>query len=78
MVTLASVFRCATAPDSLFNPARVTSLLFSVRNALSLDQNTSTSDLEALAERLKGTAASKVVQPAQPAAATQGGLRRRL
>ncbi len=29
--------RSATAPGSLFNPARVTSLLLSVRNALSLD-----------------------------------------
>jgi len=80
---LGSVFRSATAPGSLFNPARVTSLLFSVRNALSLDQNTSTSDLEALAERLKGTAASKVVfstlpvrelRPTDPHVFSQGNL----
>jgi len=80
---LGSVFRSATAPGSLFNPARVTSLLLSVRNALSLDQNTSTSDLEALAERLKGTAASKVVfstlpvrelTPTDPHVFSQGNL----
>ncbi len=80
---LGSVFRSATAPGSLFNPARVTSLLLSVRNALSLDQNTSSSDLEALAERLKGTAASKVVfstlpvrelRPTDPHVFSQGNL----
>jgi len=80
---LGSVFRSATAPGSLFNPARVTSLLLSVRNALSLDQNTSSSDLEALAERLKGTAASKVVfstlpvrelRPTDPHVFSQGKL----
>jgi len=58
---LGSVFRSATGKGTLFNPARVTSLLFSVRDALSLDEGTSSSDLEALAERLKGTSASKVV-----------------
>jgi len=83
VVTLPSVFRCATAPGSLFNPARVTSLLVSVHNALSLDQNTSTCDLEALAERFKGTAASKVafstrpvreLRPTDPHVFSQGNL----
>jgi len=80
---LGSVFRSATGSGTLFNPARVASLLFSVRDALSLDQHTSTSDLEALAERLKGTAASKVVfatlpvrelTPSDPHVFTSGGL----
>ncbi len=58
---LGSIFRSATGSGTLFNPARVASLLFSVRDALSLDNGTTSSDLEALAERLKGTAASNVV-----------------
>ncbi len=58
---LGSVFRTATATATLLSPAHVASLLFSVRDALSLDQHTSSADLQALAERLKGTAAAKVV-----------------
>jgi len=80
---LGSVFRSATGTGTLFNPARVASLLFSVRDALSLDDGTTSSDLEALAERLKGTAASKVVfttlpvrglQPTDPGAFTANNL----
>ncbi len=58
---LGSVFRTATATATLLSPVHVASLLFSVRDALSLDQHTSSSDLQALAERLKGTAVAKVV-----------------
>lgn len=58
---LGSVFRSATDKGTLFNPAHITSLLFGIRDALTLDDNTSSSDLESLAERLKGTDASKVV-----------------
>lgn len=80
---LGSVFRSATATRNLLDPARVTSLLFSVRDALSLDQNTSSSDLEALAERLKGTTTSKLVfitlpvrelTASDPHVFSQGGL----
>ncbi len=80
---LGSVFRSATATRNLLDPGRVTSLLFSVRDALSLDQNTSSSDLEALAERLKGTAAAKLVfatlpvrelKASDPRVFSQGGL----
>ncbi len=72
---LGSVFRSATATRNLLDPARATSLLFSVRDALSLDQNTSSSDLEALAERLKGTTTSHSQPPfGDPGRADPRGL----
>jgi LCP family protein required for cell wall assembly len=57
---LGQVFRQSTATGVLLNPARVSSLLGAVRDALTLDQDTSVSDLEKLAERMRGLEASKL------------------
>ncbi len=57
---LGSVFREATQNGVLFNPVAITNLLSAVRNALTLDQNTSLSDLEKLAVRLRGVGANKL------------------
>lgn len=57
---LGQVFRQSTASGVLLNPARVASLIEAVKNALTLDQNTSLTDLEKLAGRLKGLSATKL------------------
>jgi LCP family protein required for cell wall assembly len=74
---LGSVFRAATAAHVLFNPIRVTKLLAAFEGALTLDYNTSLSDLENLALRLKGVDASKVrfeTIPQRPLAFTDTDL----
>jgi LCP family protein required for cell wall assembly len=57
---LGQVFRQSTATGVLLNPGRVSSLLGAVRNALTLDQNTSLTDLEKLAGRMRGLDATKL------------------
>jgi LCP family protein required for cell wall assembly len=57
---LGEVFRHATSTGVLLNPARVSSLLGAVRDALTLDQDTSLSDLEKLAGRMRGLDATKL------------------
>lgn len=57
---LGQVFRQATATGVLLNPGRVSSLLGAVRDALTLDQDTSLSDLEKLAGRMRGLDATKL------------------
>jgi LCP family protein required for cell wall assembly len=57
---LGAVFRAATASRVLFNPVRVTRLLAAFKGALTLDGDTSFTDLENLGLRLKGVAASRV------------------
>lgn len=57
---LGQVFRQSTATGVLLNPARVSSLISAVRDALTLDQNTSLSDLEKLAGRMRGLDASRL------------------
>jgi LCP family protein required for cell wall assembly len=51
---LGEVFRHATSTGVLLNPARVSSLIGAVRDSLTLDQDTSLSDLEKLAGRMRG------------------------
>ena len=57
---LGSVFRQATASNVLFNPIRVTNLLSAIKDALTLDDGTSITDLEKLGLRLRGLDPSKV------------------
>jgi LCP family protein required for cell wall assembly len=57
---LGSVFRVATRVNLLFNPVAVTRLLGAIQKALTLDNNTSITDLEALGLRLRGLDPSKV------------------
>jgi LCP family protein required for cell wall assembly len=57
---LGSVFRQATESNVLFNPLRVTKLLSAIKDALTLDQGTSLTDLEKLALRLRGLDPSKI------------------
>ncbi len=57
---LGAVFRKATSTAVLANPAKLTSLLSAISSSLTLDQNTSLSDLEQLALRLADTAADKI------------------
>jgi len=74
---LGSVFRAATAAHVLFNPIRVAKLLAAFEKALTLDEETSLSDLEKLAQRLKGVDASKVrfeTIPQRPLAFTDTDL----
>jgi LCP family protein required for cell wall assembly len=58
---LGSVFRKAMKSNLLLNPIRVASLLAAVKDALTLDQNTSINDLEKLAIHLRGVGASQLV-----------------
>ena len=58
---LGAVFREATQNGVLFNPVAITHLLSAVRNAITLDQNTSLSDLEKLAIRLRGVGPNKLL-----------------
>jgi LCP family protein required for cell wall assembly len=57
---LGSVFRTATSNHFLFNPAAVLRLLSAIKGAMTLDQNTSLTDLEKLALRLRGLDPAKV------------------
>jgi LCP family protein required for cell wall assembly len=57
---LGSVFRQATQSAVLFNPIRVTNLLSAIKDALTLDDGTSLTDLEKLGLRLRGLDPSKV------------------
>jgi LCP family protein required for cell wall assembly len=57
---LGSVFRTATSNHFLFNPAAVLRLLSAIKGALTLDQDTSLTDLEKLAIRLRGLDPAKV------------------
>jgi LCP family protein required for cell wall assembly len=57
---LGSVFRQATESNVLFNPIRVTNLLSAIKDALTLDDGTSLTDLEKLGLRLRGLDPSKV------------------
>jgi LCP family protein required for cell wall assembly len=57
---LGSVFRTATNGKVLFDPARVLRLIVAIQHALTLDENTSLTDLEKLALRLKGVDPRKV------------------
>lgn len=58
---LGSVFRKAMNADLLLNPIKVASLLGAIKGALTLDQNTSLTDLEKLAIHLRGVAANQLV-----------------
>ena len=58
---LGSVFRTATRVNLLFNPVAVTRLLGAIRDALTLDEGTSLTDLENLGLRLRGLDPSKVL-----------------
>ena len=58
---LGSVFRAATQNGVLFNPVAITNLLSALRDALTLDQNTSLSDLEKLAVRLRGVGTKQLL-----------------
>ena len=57
---LGSVFRTATKVNLLFNPIAVTRLVEAFKNALTLDEQTSLTDLEKLGLRLRGVDPSKV------------------
>ncbi len=57
---LGQVFRNASSTGVLLNPARVASLIAAVRDALTLDSNTSLTDLEKLAGRFRGLDATKL------------------
>ncbi len=57
---LGAVFRQALQANLLVNPVRVTKLLSAIKDALTLDQDTSLTDLETLAVHLRGVDASKV------------------
>ncbi|MDQ1633508.1 MAG: hypothetical protein QOJ32_317, partial [Frankiaceae bacterium] len=57
---LGQVFRSASSTGVLLNPARVTSLIAAVRDALTLDSETSLNDLEKLAGRFRGLDATKL------------------
>ncbi len=58
---LGSVFRQATKANLLVNPVAVARLLSAIKDALTLDQNTSLTDLEKLAQHLRGVGANKIV-----------------
>jgi LCP family protein required for cell wall assembly len=58
---LGSVFRTATRVNLLFKPVAVTRLLGAIKDALTLDQNTSLTDLEKLGLRLRGLDPTKVL-----------------
>jgi LCP family protein required for cell wall assembly len=57
---LGAVFRKATQANLLLNPVRVASLLSAIKDAITLDQDTSITDLEKLALSLRGVAASAI------------------
>ncbi len=57
---LGSVFRTATSNHFLFNPAAVLRLLSAIKSALVLDQNTTLTDLERLATRIRGLDPTKM------------------
>lgn len=57
---LGQVFRQASSTGVLLNPARVSSLIGAVRDSLTLDQETSLSDLEKLAGRMRGLDAARL------------------
>ena len=57
---LGSVFREMTSSKLLFDPVALARLLSAVKGALTLDQNTSVTDLERLALRLRGTNPTKI------------------
>jgi LCP family protein required for cell wall assembly len=57
---LGSVFRTATSNRFLFNPDAVLRLLSAIKSALTLDQDTSLTDLEKLGLRLRGLEPGKV------------------
>ena len=57
---LGSVFRTATSNHFLFNPAAVLRLLSAIKNSMTLDQDTSLTDLEKLGLRLRGLDPTKV------------------
>jgi LCP family protein required for cell wall assembly len=58
---LGSVFRTATEVNLLFKPLAVTQLLGALKKSLTLDENTSLSDLESLGLRLRGLDPAKVL-----------------
>jgi LCP family protein required for cell wall assembly len=79
---LGEVFRHSTSTGVLLNPSRVTSLLGAVRDALTLDENTSVSDLEKLGGRMRGldptklrfeTVPTRDLKPSDPGAVQIGG-----
>ncbi len=57
---LGSVLRAATSNRFLYNPVKVGQLLSAISGSLTLDENTSLSDLERLAVRLRGLDPAKV------------------
>jgi LCP family protein required for cell wall assembly len=57
---LGSVFRAASQTGVLFNPVAITRLLTSLNHALTLDQDTSLTDLEKLAVRLRGVGTNQL------------------
>ncbi len=58
---LGSVFRTAFRVNLLFNPVRVTRLLSAIKDALTLDDDTSLTDLEKLGLRLRGVDPSQMI-----------------
>jgi len=58
---LGSVFRTATRVNLLFNPLAITRLLAAIKDALTLDQHTSLTDLEKLGLRLRGVDPGKII-----------------
>jgi LCP family protein required for cell wall assembly len=58
---LGSVFRTATEVNLLFKPLAVTQLLGALKKSLTLDENTSLTDLESLGQRLRGLDPAKVL-----------------
>jgi LCP family protein required for cell wall assembly len=80
---LGEVFRSATSTGVLLNPARVSSLIAAIRDSLTLDQDTSLSDLEKLAGRMRGLDAARLrfetvpvrdLKETDPGAVTLGGI----
>ena len=57
---LGQVFRNASSTGVLLNPTRIASLIAAVRDALTLDSDTSLTDLEKLAGRFRGLDATKL------------------
>jgi LCP family protein required for cell wall assembly len=57
---LGSVFRAASQTGVLFNPVAITHLLTALRDALTLDQDTSLTDLEKLAVRMRGVGTNQI------------------
>ncbi len=58
---LGSVFRTAFKVDLLFKPLAITRLLSAIKAAITLDNDTSLTDLEKLALRLRGVDPSKII-----------------